>query len=101
MDLLKNLLFMKASHNQFDELKFKWKKLQDTIYNMKEKPLRFLRYFVMSRYEVTQIIREDNIYGWFARNESLAGYGSDPIGFADELVKAAGAYKNFPARWMR
>jgi len=95
MDLLKNLLFMKASHNQFDELKFKWKKLQDTIYNMKEKPLRFLRYFVMSRYEVTQIIREDNIYGWFARNESLAGYGSDPIGFADELVKAAGAYKNF------
>ena len=62
---------------------------------MKEKPLRFLRYFVMSRYEVTQIIREDNIYGWFARNESLAGYGSDPIGFADELVKAAGAYKNF------
>ncbi len=95
MDLLKNLLFMKTTPSQFDQLKYKWEELQKTIYNMNERPLRFLRYFVMSRYEVSQIIREDNIYGWFATNESLVGYGDDPIGFADELVKAAGAYKNF------
>ena len=95
MDLLKNLLFMKTTPSQFDKLKLKWEELQQTIFNMKEKPLRFLRYFVMSRYEVAQIIREDNIYGWFANNESLVGYGNDPIGFADELVKAASAYKKF------
>lgn len=95
MDLLKNLLFMKTTPSQYDQLKSKWEELQNIIYNMNEKPLRFLRYFVMSRYEVTQIIREDNIYGWFAHNESLVGYGNDPIGFADELVKAAGAYKKF------
>ena len=95
MDLLKNLLFMKTSPTQFDSLKLKWEELQKTIFNMNEKPLRFLRYFVMSRYEVTNIIREDDIYGWFANNESLVGYGSNPIGFANELVKTASTYKKF------
>ncbi len=47
MDLLKNLLFMKASRPQFDKLKSIWKKMQDTIYDMSEKPLRFLRYFII------------------------------------------------------
>ena len=47
MDLLKNLLFMKTTPSQFDKLKLKWEELQKIIFNMKEKPLRFLRYFVM------------------------------------------------------
>ena len=96
MDLLKNLLFMKATEEQFDRLKDTWKELQDTIFNMREKPLRFLRYFIFSRYDV-DVLREDEIYGWFSRNEEIAGYGSNPIGFAGELVSAAGAYRNFRA----
>lgn len=94
MDLLKNLLFMKATPEQFDRLKDTWKILQDTIFGMSEKPLRFLRYFIFSRYDV-DILREDEIYGWFSKNEEVAGYGSDPIAFARELVDAANAYKNF------
>lgn len=43
MDLLKNLLFMKTPKGQFDRLKDTWKELQDTIFRMGEKPLRFLR----------------------------------------------------------
>ena len=95
MDLLKNLLFMRASPEEFGQLRDKWKGLQDTIYNMGEKPLRFLRYFIFSRYDVGEVLREDGIYGWFARNDAVAGYGADPIGFADELVAAASAYGNF------
>ena len=96
MDLLKNLLFMKATPGQFDRLKDTWKSLQDTIFEMSEKPLRFLRYFIFSRYDV-DVLREDEIYGWFSKNEEIAGYGSAPIRFAHELVSAASAYKNFRA----
>ncbi|HCZ00212.1 MAG: hypothetical protein A3D16_20560 [Rhodobacterales bacterium RIFCSPHIGHO2_02_FULL_62_130] len=94
MDLLKNLLFMKTPKGQFDKLKDTWKELQDTIFRMGEKPLRFLRYFIFSRYDV-ELLREDEIYGWFSKNDGLVGYGRDPIGFAKELVSAARAYEMF------
>lgn len=94
MDLLKNLLFMKTPKEQFDRLKDTWKELQDTIFRMSEKPLRFLRYFIFSRFDV-DLLREDEIYGWFSKNDALAGYGRDPIGFARELVSAAQAYGSF------
>ena len=55
---------------------------------MGEKPLRFLRYFIFSRYDV-DLLREDQIYSWFAKNEKLCRYGSAPIEFAKELVAAA------------
>ncbi|WP_374425431.1 DUF262 domain-containing protein [Paracoccus sp. (in: a-proteobacteria)] len=96
MDLLKNLLFMKTPKGQFDRLKHTWKELQDTIFRMGEKPLRFLRYFIFSRYNV-ELLREDEIYGWLSKNDALVGYGRDPIGFAKELVSAARAYECFRA----
>lgn len=94
MDLLKNLLFMKAAQSEFDQLKTIWKELQDTIYAANEKPLRFLRYFIFSQYDV-DVLREDEIYGWFARNDSSVGYSASPITFANELVAAARCYRNF------
>lgn len=94
MDLLKNLLFMKADRDQFDKLKKVWKKMQDTIYAAGEKPLRFLRYFIFSRYDV-DLLREDQIYTWFAKNDSLCHYGAAPIEFASELLRAAKAYARF------
>lgn len=96
MDLLKNLLFMKASPARFNQLKDTWKELQDTIFEMEEKPLRFLRYFVFSRYDVEQL-REDQLYGWFSKNADVVGYEDDPISFARELVAAARAYASFRA----
>ena len=94
MDLLKNLLFMHAERNQFDRLKDVWKDLVDILHDAKEKPLRFLRYFVFSTYEVERL-REDQIYGWFVRNEARCGYRTDPIGFANGLLEAAKAYAHF------
>jgi hypothetical protein len=93
MDLLKNLLFMKATPIQFEQLKSTWKKMQDVIHQMGEKPLRFLRYFIFSRYSV-DLLREDEIYGWLSKHPE-AGYATDPVGFAGELLNAAGAYRNF------
>lgn len=94
MDLLKNLLFMKANREQFDSLKKTWKELQDTLFSIGEKPLRFLRYVIFSRYDVDQL-REDEIYQWFSRNEAICGYSKAPLAFAGELLDAANAYKNF------
>ena len=98
MDLLKNLLFMRASRNQFDKLRDVWKDLQDTIYDMNEKPLRFLRYFILSRYRIRlsrTLLREDETYAWFSKNDQECGYGNDPIAFAKELLCAAQDYRNF------
>ena len=94
MDLLKNLLFMKADRDEFERLKTHWKELQDVIYNVGEKPLRFLRYFILSQYDV-DVLREDQIYRWFATHEELCGYDENPIDFAEELLAAAQAYANF------
>ena len=96
MDLLKNLMFMRAKPTDFDKLKVKWKELSDTLYNAREKPLRFLRYFIFADYTVDgDRLREDEIYDWFVKNSSKCGYHSDPIGFVERLVAAADAYANF------
>eukprot|EP00903_Cladosiphon_okamuranus_P003966 g3964.t1 len=94
MDLLKNLLFMKSERKDFEALKKLWKELQDTIHKAGEKPLRFLRYFIFSNYQVDKL-REDQIYRWFADNEKLCGYAEDPAGFVNELLGAARAYRMF------
>lgn len=93
-DLLKNLLFMKSKEAEFDALKIRWKELQDTIYKASEKPLRFLRYFIFSEYNVEKL-REDEIYGWFSKNEKICGYASNSLGFTQKLVDAAKCYANF------
>ena len=50
MDLLKNLLFMKTSSEDYPKLKDRWKTLIDVLDDCGEKPLRFLRYYIMSHY---------------------------------------------------
>ncbi len=94
MDLLKNLLFMKAARTQFEALKQVWKQLQDTIFSAREKPLRFLRYYILANHNV-ELLREDEIYGWFVRNEPACGYAANPLRFAKELLEAADAYQHF------
>ncbi len=95
MDLLKNLIFIKSSQDQFEGLNSKWKKLIDTLYEVKEKPLRFLRYFIMARYPGKDLVREDDIYDWFVKNTKKCGIDSSPIGFVDTLTNYVDAYVNF------
>lgn len=92
MDLLKNLLFSKVSSKEFGKLKDKWSGVTTPLEKDKQKPLRFLRYFIMANYEVRDskgknILREDDIYSWLTekRNAAATGYVSDPFRFVDEL----------------
>ena len=114
MDLLKNLLFIRTSPDEYQILKEHWKKLIDILDNdCKEKPLRFLRYFVMANYEMPPnkpILREDDIYKWFTDHQSDTGITSDPLGFVETLITSARAYAQFvkgnnnvsePVRYLR
>ena len=94
MDLLKNLIFMQASMDEFDKLKGRWKKIVDVLDKAREKPLRFLRYFIFAKYGVERL-REEEIYDWFSRNEKLCGYKKKPFAFVDDLQDGAEAYAQF------
>ena len=95
MDLLKNLLFMNAKESEYTKLKDIWKQLTDEIYNTREKPLRFLRYYLLATFNVDSKLREEAIYDWFLKNEKLTRHASEPVKFANKLLDAAKAYKNF------
>ncbi len=99
MDLLKNLLFMRATKEEYSKLKDRWKILIDTLDNKcKEKPLRFLRYYILSTHELPankREVREDEIYKWFSENQDKTGIITDPIKFVDVLIQYAKSYANF------
>lgn len=97
MDLLKNLLFMKTESKDYIKLKTKWKQLVDTLDGCAEKPLRFLRYYIMSHHEIDlhKGIREDQIYDWFVSHTANAGIDDDPLKFLDSLILVAKAHSNF------
>lgn len=99
MDLLKNLLFMRTSSRDYSKLKGRWKKLVDTLGRCKEKPLRFLRYYIMAHHEIDyhRGIREDEIYAWFVANSAKCGIDDDPMAFVDALIECAQAHANFLA----
>jgi len=52
MDLLKNLLFKQVKQDEFTMLKNAWKKITVPLEKANEKPLRFLRYFLMANYKI-------------------------------------------------
>ena len=95
MDLLKNLLFMNAKEAEFVKLKDIWRSLTQAIYDAREKPLRFLRYYLLATYDVDKQLREEDIYEWLTENEKQTKHGSDPLGFAQRLRDGALAYLNF------
>jgi Protein of unknown function DUF262/Protein of unknown function (DUF1524) len=95
MDLLKNLLFMNAKPNEFSKLKDVWRQLTQQIYDANEKPLRFLRYYIIASFDVDSKIREEDIYDWLTDNEKQTGHSTDPLAFATRLRDAAKDYGQF------
>lgn len=95
MDLLKNLLFMNAKGDEFSKLKTVWKQLTDAIYQANEKPLRFLRYYLLATHDVDGRLREDAIYDWFRKNADKTNHEKAPLVFAGKLLDAAKAYAHF------
>lgn len=97
MDLLKNLLFMNTPAEQHARLKDRWKVLIDTLGGCQEKPLRFLRYYIMSHQKIDwrKGLREDEIYTWLVDHKQECGIDANPLGFVDQLVTLANAWANF------
>ena len=102
MDLLKNLLFTHVEQGDFTKLKNEWKRITAPLEKEKEKPLRFLRYFLMANYKIRnkdQIVREDEIYDWLIHkdNAELCGYKDDPFGFVRKIILNVERYLDFAA----
>ena len=102
MDLLKNLLFTQVPQAQFNDLRDEWKKITKPLEKEKEKPLRFLRYFLMANYVIKNerndsIVREDEIYDWFTNknNAAMADYANKPFVFVQKVVKNVQQYLAF------
>lgn len=97
MDLVKNLLFSKAKPSEFNSIKDIWKELVSYLQKCGEEntPLRFLRYFLMSRY-YDGILREDDIYKWFLTDEGKkeTKYETHPVVFAKELKSLSKRYSD-------
>lgn len=102
MDLLKNLIFRQVNKGEFEKLKVEWKKVISTLEKAEEKPLRFLRYFIMANYKVNnppldEIIREDEIYNWITKpgNVKQCNYEKQPFEFVKFMLANAESYVAF------
>lgn len=102
MDLLKNLLFTQVKQAEFTKLKNDWKKITGPLEKANEKPLRFLRYFLMANYKINfkdGIVREDQIYDWFTdkSNAALCEYGTKPFDFVLKIIRNVEKFLSFSA----
>lgn len=102
MDLLKNLLFTQVKQTQFTQLKDEWKKVTKPLEKEKEKPLRFLRYFLMANYAIKNergdaVVREDEIYDWFIAKDNavLCDYEGKPFEFVRKVIRNVEHYLAF------
>jgi hypothetical protein len=102
MDLLKNLLFTQVKQAQFTQLKDEWKKITKPLEKEREKPLRFLRYFLMANYVIKNdrgdaVVREDEIYDWFVaeENAALCEYAKKPFEFIRKIIRNVDHYLAF------
>lgn len=103
MDLLKNLLFMQADKEEYDQLTAIWKEMIRVIEGgkIREKPLRFLRYYLLSRYSdarrAAKPLTEDDLYAWLEERKGRADIAIEtkPVEFAKDLRDAAREYEKF------
>ena len=102
MDLLKNLLFTQVKQAQFTQLKDEWKQITKPLEMGKEKPLRFLRYFLMANYAIKNdrgdaVVHEDEIYDWFITkdNAALCDYTNKPLEFVRKVIRNVEHYLAF------
>jgi hypothetical protein len=78
------------------------KKITKPLEKEKEKPLRFLRYFLMANYVIKNergdsVVREDEIYDWFVAkdNAALCDYAGKPFEFVRKVIRNVEHYLAF------
>ena len=99
MDLLKNMVFRQVSREKFKELNMNWREITKTLEKIEEKPLRFLRYFIMANYNTSDckdgILREDDIYNWLTRNNKQCRYEEEPFKFVQKMKDNVNSYAEY------
>lgn len=89
MDLLKNMVFRQVDRKKFKELNMNWRAITRELEKIDEKPLRFLRYFIMANYDTSdekdEILREDQIYTWLSKNNAQCHYVEEPFKFVQKM----------------
>ena len=102
MDLLKNMIFMQIEQDEFANLNKMWKAAIDKLAERKEKPLRFLRYFITANYDVSDdknaikgILPEDKIYSWLMKNDHQCHYKDKPFEFVQFISDSIDKYIDF------
>lgn len=78
------------------------KKITKPLEKEKEKPLRFLRYFLMANYDTKNkrgdaVVREDEIYDWLADEDNAAkcNYVKEPFDFVSKVIRNVEHYIAF------
>lgn len=96
MDLLKNMVFRQVDRSKFKELNMNWKSITRSLERIDEKPLRFLRYFIMANYDTSGekdgILREDQIYTWLSNNNAQCHYEEAPFQFVQKMSQNVELY---------
>ena len=99
MDLLKNLIFMQVDREKFKELNAKWREVTAPLEQIKEQPLRFLRYYIIANYNTSTlkdgIIREDQVYDWLVNNNDECHYKEQPFMFVNNMISGVHRYVSF------
>lgn len=99
MDLLKNMIFMQVDRSKFKELNIEWKKITRSLESIDEKPLRFLRYYIMAIYDTSAekdgILREDKIYQWLRDNNNQCHYEEAPFEFVRKMNIGVNEYVEY------
>lgn len=99
MDLLKNMVFRQVDRGKFKELNMNWKSITRSLEKIDEKPLRFLRYFIMANYDTSSekdgILREDQIYTWLSNNNAQCHYEEAPFQFVQKMSQNVDLYVKY------
>lgn len=99
MDLLKNMVFRQIERDKFKELNMNWKAIIGTLEKIDEKPLRFLRYFIMANYDTSKekdgVLREEQIYTWLSNNNSQCHYVEEPFKFVQKMKENVERYAEY------
>lgn len=96
MDLLKNLLFRQAQAGAYEQLKQVWKTIADTLDASRERPMVFIRHYLLAHH-ADKPIRADELYSWLINpnNSARPSYEKDPLSFAHKLLEGAIAYTRY------
>ncbi|TAE56957.1 MAG: DUF262 domain-containing protein [Nostocales cyanobacterium] len=105
LDLLKNYLFINISNQStktnpkmyWEKLKKQWDKLTKILHSCGEYPMQFLRYYIMSNYDINlqNSFPEEAVYEWFVENSKDHRINENPFNFVDHLVSTSEYYAKF------